>query len=70
MMRKSKIRRTIEWCYENGKSFIYIGAIYNVDKLGADINLSAVACVDKKGIERVKHDKVYYFLRTKGAKNE
>lgn len=67
MMRKSKIRRTIDWCYENGKSFMYLGAIYNVDKLGADINLSAVACVDKKSIERVKYDKVYYFIRIKGG---
>lgn len=66
-MRKSKIRRTIDWCYENGKSFMYLGAIYNVDKLGADINLSAVACVDKKSIERVKYDKVYYFIRIKGG---
>lgn len=61
MYTKSKTTRTIGWCYENGKSFLYLGKIYNINKVGAEINLLATASIDEEDIEKVKNVKVYYY---------
>lgn len=75
MFVKSKIKRTIGWCYENGKSFILpcVGSpegeyIYNVDKLGADINLKACCAITKETAEKYKNQTVYYFIQKRGNK--
>lgn len=60
-MIKSQCKQTIAWCYEHGKSFEYDNAIYNINKLGADINLEACACVREEEIFNVAGEKVYYF---------
>ena len=60
-MIKSKCKQTIAWCYEHGKSFEYDKAVYNINKLGADINLEACACVGENEISKVAGEKVYYF---------
>ena len=60
-MNKSHCKQTIAWCYEHGKSFEFLGKIYNIDKLGADINLEACCSVDEESIVKVANDKVYYF---------
>lgn len=60
-MIKSHCKQTIAWCYEHGKSFEYDKAIYNINRLGADINLEACACVGEDEIFNVAGEKVYYF---------
>ena len=60
-MIKSHCKQTIGWCYGHGKSFEYDKAIYNINKLGADINLEACACVGEDEIFKVAGEKVYYF---------
>ena len=60
-MIKSKCKQTIDWCYQHGKSFEYNNAIYNINKLGADINLEACCCVGEDEISKVVGEKVYYF---------
>lgn len=60
-MIKSKCKQTVAWCYEHGKSFEYDKAIYNINRLGADINLEACACVGEAEISGVAGEKVYYF---------
>lgn len=60
-MNKSHCKQTIAWCYENGKSFEYNNAIYNINKLGADINLLACCSVGEDEIFKVAGEKVNYF---------
>lgn len=60
-MIKSNCKHTIAWCFEHGKSFEYDGAIYNINKLGADINLEACASINEDDIFDVAGKKVYYF---------
>lgn len=60
-MNKSHCKQTIAWCYEHGKSFEYLGKIYNIDKFGADINLEACCSVDEDSIMNVAKNKVHYF---------
>lgn len=60
-MIKSKCKQTIAWCYEHGKSFEFLGHIYNINKLGADINLEACSCVGEEEIVGVENINVYYF---------
>lgn len=72
MFVKSKAKRSVLWCYNNGKSFVVpcVGSlkgeyIYNVDKLGADINLKACCAISEETAEKYKDLKVHYFIHKK-----
>lgn len=63
-MNKSNCKQTVAWCYEHGKSFEFgeiIKYIYNINKLGADINLKACCSVGEDEIMNVADREVYYF---------
>lgn len=67
MYIKSKIKRSIGWCWKNGKSFEWTGiGIVNCDKLGADINLNAVGCIAEEYAKAFSHWTVYYYTQKRG----
>lgn len=68
MFKRSKIKRTIGWCWDNGKSFEIGGEIVNCAKLGADINLNAAYAVNEDFIEQVAPCTVYYYYYKKDTK--
>lgn len=69
MFIKSKIKRSIGWCWNNGKSFELTGVgIVNCDKLGADINLMACCCITEEYAEAFSHWTVYYYYHKKDTK--
>ena len=65
---KSKTKRTIEWCWNNCKSFELDGHILNCARLGAAINLKAEGCITLEDMERLKDKKVFFFIRKKDTK--
>lgn len=71
MFVKSKIKRSIGWCWKNGKSFKLTGiGIVNCAKPGADINLDASCCITEEYAEAFSHWTVYYYYHIKGTKCE
>lgn len=69
MFVKSKIKRSIGWCWNNGKSFELTGVgIVNCFRLGADINLEADGTITEDFVEMIWNKTVYYYYHTKGKK--
>ena len=63
MFIKSKIKRSVGWCWNNGKSFQLGDRIVNCLRLGAEINLNAEGCITLEHLEKLGHIKVYYFVK-------
>ena len=68
MFIRSKTKRTLQWCWNKGKSWEMNGQPVNMEKLGADINLEAKGCVSEAFIEKYGNAKVYFYRRIKGGK--
>lgn len=62
-LEKSKVKRTIEWCWNHCKSFELDGHILNCARLGAEINLNAEGCITLEHLEKLGNIKVYYFVK-------
>ena len=59
---KSKIKRSIAWCWKHGKSFYLTDiGIINCSKLGADINLQACGCIEENMANAMAKETVYYY---------
>ena len=68
MYVRSKVKRTLRWCWNNGKSWDLNGKPVNMAKLGADINLKAVGCVSEEFIGKYENTKVYFYKHKKEHK--
>lgn len=61
MFVKSKIKRSVGWCWNNGKSFQLGDRIVNCLRLGADINLEADGTITEDFAEMIWNKTVYYY---------
>lgn len=68
MFIKSKIKRSIGWCWNNGKSFQLGDRIVNCLRLGADINLEADGTITEDFAEMIWNKTVYYYYHIKDIK--
>lgn len=61
MFVKSKIKRSVGWCWQNGKSFQLGDRIVNCLRFGADINLEADGTITEDFAEMIWNKTVYYY---------